>query len=414
MKDTVAERLFKNGVIARGQCPIEEKVVTHLLKLTGRELKQACWLKLPKQALDLLLAATIDAQTSLGLSRPSTSHKGILEDAFVAYLLNDKMKFKCPGCNQFTLPIAEKGTGRYRNSFCTIACMNACEEVVRRRRGTCKARYGYEEANHNPEIAERRNANVRRVQKEKYEDIQRSKRKTALSNWGVEHHMHHSVFRAETSRRNVALNTSALGRAAYKKRSGFDNPMHDPATLKKMLDTKIARYGTTSSSPHMKGNKGRNNFSSTEMQQAIRTSDGKLKGRVMKQQLTVKVSFRGKGLLVGSGLEASFVKRLEENKNIKAVVQGDKLPTISVGTKRYFPDLGLISTSGKKALVEVKSPFTFKAEGSKVIACALAAVKVAKKHQAVYVMAVCEGKNEWKTMVNPTKAQLVNYLVSIM
>lgn len=414
MKDTVAERLVKNSMIARRRHPLNEKKAFRLLKLTGRKLKAACWESVPTAAQDILLAATVDHQLSVGKTRPSTSHKGILEEAFIAYLTNDKTLYRCPGCNAFTLPLTKEGSGKYRPAFCSIACMNKCAEVVKRRRETCKARYGTEEANLNADIAEKRNTKVRAVQRDKRTEIAEAKRNTSLQNWGVEHHMKNPVFQAETSRRNLALNTIALGQEAYFKKTGYLNPMKNPDSLAKMLKTKVDRYGTTSSKAFMKSNRGAGNFATTRTQQALRVDGGKLRDRVLSQTLTVPAVFRGEKLMVGSKIEASFVAKIESSKNVARVLPGTKLPSIRVRERRYFPDLGVVTSSGKKVLVEVKSTFTFKAEASKVIACALAAVKVARAHGGVYMLAVSEGKGSWKIFKNPTRAQLTRYLISVI
>lgn len=364
---------------------------------------------IPAPALDLLLAASADIANAAGFERIPTTHKGIILSALLSYLIQDQDLHRCPGCGVLTSPMPKDG--KYVASFCTLECMNRSAEVVARRRSTCKKRYGVEEANLDPSIAARRDNAVRQVQRTQHEEILQAKRATSLQHWGLEHHMKHPAFRAETSRRNRVLGTAALGLAAYQDRTGYANPSHDPAVIEKILATKVARYGTTSSAPHIKSNKGVTHQNKSKVYRTT-FAQGDHKSRVLNKR-RVEASFRGKTFLVDSKLEAALVAHLEDDPSITKIVPVDNLPTVRVGiSNNYYPDLGVVK-NGVQCLVEVKSVYTLRADGPRVIRKCLAATSLAKDNGGAFVLAVHNREVGWTFLKNPTRASLVKYIASL-
>lgn len=335
----------------------------------------------------------------MGALKEPRSLSSVPIQMLLAYIHPDPALWKCPCCGKFTAPSLQ----HLEPTFCSYECVRVMKEIiVRRRRRTCLEKYGYEEPNHFPAIANRRNLRVRSVQQRNRKAIQNKKQETCFANWGYPHHTKHPFFREEIRKNNVKHRTGPKALETYFQKTGFVNPSKNPSVIEKILLTKKERYGTIS------GLIGRKP-SSYSKARAVAVSETQLRLNTVQASCRIPAEFRGKPFRVGSKLEAELVSELETRSDIWKLHPSAKMPVFNLSLgQNYYPDFGLTYVSGKKAVVEVKSIFTLRNALPKIELI----IKAMKKSDYVFVLSTSLKRKQWCHLVNPTLRQVVSLAFS--
>lgn len=356
---------------------------------------------LPKDVQDVLVGIAKKLAHRRKLERIPTSFLGVPREVLYCLAETKDAKFHCVECGTFAFPLLAQGVTA---SFCSYKCMNASPQTLLKRRSTCKERFGCEEPNHSAAISAKRNARVRRVQREQHEEILRKKRETSLKRFGVEHHMHLSSYQEATSMQNRLHETGRLALQNYKLATGYDNPMQNPKVKRKVRATCRARFGTDNAAQSMEV---RDKISLAKRGKPTGNSPH-LKGR----KCLHFVDSRGIEHALDSSVEATAIELVYELGALSVVSDTGEVPRIKYAkegeaadiTHWYYPDLD-VRFENTRVLLECKSVYTLTASFGANVDKALAARKACKKKGAEFWMLI-KGKHETLLLKNPTMHKL--------
>lgn len=253
------------------------------------------------------------------------------------------------------------GAKRFRE-FCSRACMNASPEVVKRRRKTCKERFGTENPNELPEIKERVKSTFQKNygvdNPSKLDLIKGKKRATMRANFGADHWSH--VLPTVFSTNNPMHNPRSVSkqRATNKARYGHDNVAKSERVQRKMKDTFKRNYGVDNP---RKAESVKKKVTAaylewianpTNKERFVKAIMGPQRKDFAHYEVRDPMGVRHRV----QGYERFVVPKLNPRK-VRSV--STEVPCIRYGNDRfYFPDLVLHMKDGSKRLLEVKSMFT--------------------------------------------------------